>query len=264
MREPRPGPTRRAVLAAGAALATPWPARAAVDAAAVLRASDAVRNPGKPFRTRLTMTEYEEGKQVNASTLLIYSRELEGSGQFATLAAFVLPARDAGKLMLRSGDDMWFFDPSTKASVRLSPQQRLMGQASNGDVMTVNLARDYDARLLAEEDVGDGERKQRHAYKLGLSAATPSATYATIELWVDRDNSYPIKGRFYAESGRLLKTVYYRRFQSELGRERPTESVIIDGLSPQSVTVMRFSDYATPKIPATWFQRDYLPRFQPD
>ena len=58
--------------------------------------------------------------------------------------------------------------------------------------------------------------------------------------------------------------MYYRRFQQELGRDRPTESVIIDGLSPQSVTVMRFSDYATPKIPATWFQRDYLPRFEPE
>jgi hypothetical protein len=264
MREPVSPLTRRALMAAGAALAIPWPARAAPDAIAILRASDAVRNPGQPFRVKLTMTEYEQGKQVNASTLLTYSREHEGSGQFATLAAFVLPARDAGKLMLRSGDDMWFFDPSTKASVRLSPQQRLMGQASNGDVMTVNLARDYDAKLLDEEDVSDGERKLRHAYKLGLTAATPSATYATIEFWVDRENSHPIKGRFYAESGRLLKTVYYRRFQPELGRDRPTESVIIDGLSPQSVTVMRFSDYATPKIPATWFQRDYLPRFEPE
>jgi len=262
MREPHLRPTRRDLLTAGAALALPWCAQAAPDAAAILRASDAVRNPGKPYRVKLTLTEYEQGKQVNASTLLTYSREQEDSGQFATLAAFVLPARDAGKLMLRSGDDMWFFDPSTKASVRLSPQQRLMGQASNGDVMTVNLARDYDAKLLAEEDVGDGERKQRHAYKLGLTAATPSATYATVELWVDRENSHPIKGRFFAESGRLLKTVYYRRYQPEVGRERPTESVIIDGLSPQSVTVMRFSDYATPKIPATWFQRDYLPRFQ--
>lgn len=238
-------------------------AAAAPDANELLRASDAIRNPGRPYRVKLTLTEYEEGKQVNASTLASFSREMEG-GQFATLAAFVSPPRDAGKLMLRHGDDMWFFDPSTKASVRLSPQQRLMGQASNGDVMTVNFARDYTAKLLAEEEVGDGERKTRKAYKLGLTAATPLATYATVEFWVDQDSRQPIKGRFFAESGRLLKTVYYRRFQPQLGRDRPTESVIIDGLNPQAVTVMRFSDYTTPNIPPTWFQRDYLPRFQPD
>lgn len=247
-----------------AVLVTATAAAAATDAGEVLRASDAVRNPGRPYRVKVTLTEFEEGKQVDTSTLTTYSREQEGSSQFASLVSFLLPARDAGKLMLRNGDDMWFFDPSTKASVRLSPQQRLMGQAANGDVMTVNLAKDYTARLLAEEEVSDGERRMRKAYKLGLSAATNSATYTTVEYWVDAENNRPIKGRFFAESGRLLKTVYYRRYQTQLGRERPTETVIIDGLSPRSVTLMRFSDYATPTIPQAWFHRDYLPRFQPE
>jgi hypothetical protein len=159
---------------------------------------------------------------------------------------------------------MWFFDPSTKASVRLSPQQRLMGQASNGDVVTVNLARDYTAALLAEEEVRDGEKRQRPAYKLGLTAANEDATYASIEFWIDAENRRPIKGRFFADSGRLLKTVYYRRYESQLGTQRPTEAVIIDGLNPRSVTLMRFSDYTAKNLPTTWFQRDYLPSFQPD
>jgi hypothetical protein len=38
--------------------------------------------------------------------------------------------------------------------------------------------------------------------------------------------------------------------------------VIIDGLNPQSVTLMRFSDYKERDIPETWMQRDFLPRFQ--
>jgi hypothetical protein len=83
-------------------------------------------------------------------------------------------------------------------------------------------------------------------------------------MWVDAENNRPIKGRFFAESSRLLKTVYYRKFQRELDVERPTESVIIDGLNPQSVTLMRFSDYVARDIPETWMQRDYLPRFRPE
>jgi len=67
-----------------------------------------------------------------------------------------------------------------------------------------------------------------------------------------------------AESSRLLKTAYYRRFQPQLGANRPTETVIIDGLNPQSVTLLRLSDYAARDIPQTWMQRDFLPRFQPD
>ena len=75
---------------------------------------------------------------------------------------------------------------------------------------------------------------------------------------------WPIKARFLAESGRLLKTAYYRRFQKHLGAERPGEIVIIDGLSPGAVTLVRMTDYSARNIPATWFQRDFLPRFQPD
>ena len=246
-----------ALLFCVSALAAPSPQE-------LLQDGDAIRNPGRPFSAKVTLTEFEAGKQVDTSTLGSYSRAQDNGGQFATLIHFILPARDAGKLMLRNGDDLWFYDPTTKASVRLSPQQRLMGQASNGDVVTVNLAKDYSARLLAEEEVQDGDRKNRKAYKLGLTATAPSATYATVEYWLDAENHRPIKGRFFAESGRLLKTVYYRRYQSQLGRERPTETVIIDGLNPQSVTLMRFTDFATPQIPKAWFHRDYLPRFQPE
>lgn len=239
-------------------------AQAAGDPQGILAASDAVRNPGRPFSVSAEITEFSAGKQVDSTTLLTYSRTLADGGQFASLVQFVAPARDAGKLMLKSGNDMWFYDASTKASIRLSPQQRLIGQASNGDVVTVNLARDYTASLSAEEDVQDGERNTRGAYKLALAASTDDATYRAIELWVDRVSSQPIKGRFFADSGRLLKTVFYRRYQAQLGALRPTELVIIDGLNPQSVTLMRLSKYTARNIPSTWFQRDYLPRFQPE
>lgn len=239
-------------------------AGAAADAQRIVVASDAVRNPGRPFSVNVALTEFQDGKRADASSMVTYSRILAQDAQFATLVRFTAPARDAGKLMLKSGQDMWFYDPSTRASVRLSPQQRLLGQASNGDVVTVNLARDYKASLLAEEEIQDGDRKLRRSYKLELSAAVDSATYNRIELWVGADNNWPLKGRFFADSGRLLKTVYYRRYALELGTERPTELVIIDGLNPGSVTLMRLTQYAAKDIPEGWFQRDFLPRFQPE
>lgn len=239
-------------------------ATAAPTAEQILIASDAIRNPGKPFSVTVTLTEFQAGKQVDTSTLVSYSRTPQQGGDFASLILFVLPARDAGKLMLKNGNDLWFYDPTNKASVRLSPQQRLLGQAANGDVATVNLAKDYKATLVANEEIQDGERRARLAYKLALVAVSPDVTYASIDMWVDAENSRPIKARFYAESSRLLKTAYYRKFQPQLGADRPTETVIIDGLNPQAVTLMRFSDYKARVIPEIWLQRDYLPRFQPD
>jgi outer membrane lipoprotein-sorting protein len=259
-----PGPQRRHLvqgLAGLAAVGLLRPALANADPQALLAQSDAIRNPSQPFRVTVTLTEFEKGVQVNTTTLASFARTLESGGQFASLVRFVQPARDAGKVMLKNGSDLWFYDPGTKSAVRISPQQRLMGQAANGDVVTVNFARDYSASVAAEETIRDGEKQQRRSTKLMLTASGNDATYGTIELWVDSASAAPIKARFFAESGRLLKTAFYRKFQLQLGAERPTETVIIDGLDPQAVTLVRLSDYAARNVPVSWFQRDYLPRF---
>ena len=229
----------------------------------ILAASDAVRNPDFSFGVTNTLVEYRNGRETDSSTLAVYSKADTSGGQYRHLVRFVAPARDAGKLMLYSGKDLWFFDPSSKASIRLSPQQRLLGQASNGDVVTVNLAQDYQATVAGEEEMQDGERKARRCYKLTLTAQSTDLTYPRIELWIDTVNSQPVKARYFADSGQLLKTAYFRRYQRQLGRERPTETVIIDGLDSNWVTVMRFSDWVRREVPDAWLQRDYLPRFKP-
>ncbi|WP_136413846.1 outer membrane lipoprotein-sorting protein [Herbaspirillum sp. ST 5-3] len=239
-------------------------AHAAPTAQDILAASDAVRNPDYSFGLTTTLIEYKSGKQNDTSTLAVYSKADKNSGQFRSLIRFIAPARDANKLMLKSGNDLWFYDPSNKASIRISPQQRLLGQAANGDIVTANLAKDYKAELEAEEDTQDGDRKTRHCYKLALAATAPDVTYHRIEMWIDTSNNRPVKARYYTESGRLLKSAYFRRYQTQLGAERPTETVIIDGLDPNWVTVMRFSDYAKRDVPEAWLQRDYLPRFKPE
>lgn len=248
-----------------ALLACAGAASAAVDPQAVLAASDAIRNPGRQFSLTTTLVEYRDGQQTDGNTLEVYSKADSNSGQFRSLIRFVSPAREVNKLMLKSGNDLWFFDPASKASVRISPQQRLLGQAANGDVMTVDLAKDYKAESAVEEEITDGDRKPRRCYRLELRAgAAEGITYPRIEMWVDAANNRPVKARFYSESGHLLKTAFYRQYRQELGMERPTETVIIDGLNPKWVTVMRLSNYAWREVPESWLQRDYLPRFKPE
>ena len=231
------------------------------DAQALLAASDAVRNPAGSFSVQVAMTEFRNGKQTSAFTLVVYSKPATGSGQYNNLVRFAAPARDAGKLMLRNGLDLWFYDPGTRASVRISPQQRLLGQASNGDVMTTNLARDYAAQWQGTETVQDGEGKPHQAVKLALRAERADVPYLRVDYWIDPVNQRPVMARYYTAEGRLLKLAYFRRFLSVLGVVRPTETVIIDGLDPQWVTLMQLSQYTLREVPDTWLQRDYLQRF---
>lgn len=238
------------------------PALAAPEAQEILAASDAVRNPSRPFSVNVTLLEFRGGKQTDTNTLTVFSKVEEAGGQYRSLVRFVAPQRDLNKLMLKNGNDLWFYDPASQASIRLSPQQRLLGQASNGDVVTINFARDYQASLAGEEEVADGERVQRRCHKLMLKATGDDVTYHQVEMWVEVGSARPVKARFFAASGHLLKTAFYRKFQSQLGRERPTEVVIIDGLDPSWVTVLRYSAYAWREVPEAWLQRDFLPRFK--
>jgi outer membrane lipoprotein-sorting protein len=239
-------------------------AQTAPSAQSLLAASDAIRNPSQPFGVTSTLIEYRNGKQTDTTTLAVYARADSKNGQFRNLIRFVAPQRDAGKMLLKNGNDLWFYDPASKASIRISPQQRLLGQAANGDVVTVNLALDYEASLAGEEDIQDGERQNRHCYALKLAAKNADVTYHRIEYWIDASNQRPVKAKFYSASDRLLKTAYYRHFQQQLGVERPMETVIIDGLDPNWITVMRSSDFTYREVPESWLQRDFLPRFNPD
>lgn len=253
----------RCLLLLGCLLGVNAGAQAAADAQTLLAVSDGIRNPTQAFVLNATLIEYRNGKQVDGNQLSIYSKPEMAGGQFRTLIRFDAPMRDSGKLMLKNGNDLWFYDPANQASIRISPEQRLLGQAANGDVATVNLALDYRAVLAAEEEVTDGDRQTRRTFKLSLSANPGrGVTYHHIDLWLDVRDSRPVKAKFYSESDRLLKTAYYRAYRAELGVERPTETVIIDGLDANWVTVMRFADYAWREIPDAWLQRDYLPRFK--
>jgi len=226
----------------------------------IIAAADRVRNPGEPFRSTTTLIEYRSGKARSKTVLTVYVKEDKATGQFRNVVRYVDPPRDAGKLVLRTGNTMWFYDPGSKASVRVSAQQRLLGQAAIGDVIAVNLAKDYSGKLVGEGEIQDAERKPRLCWHLDLTAANDGATYSRIEYWVEKETSYPIRGRYYADSGRLLKVAYYGKYQSQLGGMRPTETVIIDSVDSALVTTVGFADFRLQEIPETWFQREFLPR----
>jgi outer membrane lipoprotein-sorting protein len=241
-----------------ATLALPAAAQTAQE---IIAASDKVRNPGQPFRVTDTLVEYVGGTARNSDTLVVYAKT-DASGQFRDLVRYIDPPRDAGKMVLLDGTVLWFYDPASKASVRISPQQRLIGQAAIGDVLTVNFALDYKGTLVGAESIQDSTRKPRDCWHLDMKAANDHATYNRVEYWVEKTTSYPIKAKFYSDSGRLLKILYYSNFVERLGGIRPTEAIIIDAVDTSLVTKLSFGDYKFQDIPETWFQRDYLPRLR--
>ena len=246
----------------GIAFAQPEPT-----AQEIITRADEVRNPKEPFQVTIQLTEYINGTARNDVTLTLFSKLAGVAERFRNLVRYAEPARDRGKSVLMDGTVMWFYDPASKTSVRISPEQRLVGQASQGDVMTVNLARDYSARLIGSaegEAIPDADKVVRNCWHLELSPKDSDAIYAKAEYWVEKDSFHPVKGRFYSDSGRLLKITYYHHYEKHLGAERPAETIIIDAVNSKLVTTMGFQGYRGMEIPDSWYQREYLPRLKLD
>lgn len=236
------------------------PAEAAASAGTVLKRADAIRNPQTSFAVDVKLTNYVRGKVREQTSVTTYSRPT--GGQFNTLVHINSPSADRGKILLRNGNILWLYDPASKASVRISPRQRLLGNASNGDVVSSNLVGDYRAKLAGTEAIVDGEKKTRNCLKLQLSQAAKSAPYSSVEFWVDQASSQPVKGKYYTNSGKMIKVAWYRKVRNQMGASRPTEIVIADGFDPNKVTVMQMGNYRAKNIPQSWFNKEWLPNFK--
>jgi hypothetical protein len=131
-------------------------------------------------------------------------------------------------------------------------------------VLTINFAVDYAGTMLGDETIADADRQTRNCWHLDLRATTPTAVYSRAEYWVEHGTFWPIKTKFYSDSGRVLKILYYRGFAQRLGAIRPGGAVIIDAVDASLVTTVRFDNPAFQAIPDFWYQRDYLPRLRPE
>jgi outer membrane lipoprotein-sorting protein len=215
----------------------------AEDAAAILRRSDAYRGSEESFSIDVDLTSFA-GAKSESSKFRVY-----GKGTDRSVVEFLAPASEKGRFLLMLRDAMWIYLPSSSRPIRISPMQRLMGQASNGDVARTSFTVDYDAKSATE----DGE-----AWLLELEAKDAALSYKRVRLWIDRTSFEPRRADFYVASGKLLKRAHYRAFGTMSGRRVVTEVEIEDLLRTGNRTVMHYANLTARNNPDKMFTKDAL------
>jgi hypothetical protein len=91
---------------------------------------------------------------------------------------------EKGQKVLMLGDDFWLLMPGSQRPMRITPMQKLLGDASTGDIATMSWADDYTGTLVGEERCGEAGAvaPQQPCLHLSLSAARKGVTYQRIEL----------------------------------------------------------------------------------
>ena len=231
--------------------AAPAAATAATpDAMELLKHSDTYRNGWPSFVLRVKITTFETGKSDEE-----HFYEVSQKGTDKTYVEF-LTAREKGRHLLMLADDMWIYLPDTSRPVRITPLERLSGDASNGDVARTNYAVDYTPVYLRSEKVGDVP-----CHLLELTAKRKGATYQRILYWVREQDARPVKAEFYLTSGKHIKSATFDEYSDQGGRMLLRKLTLYDQIRHNSRSVLEYSGAAPRTLPDKLFYQGRSDRF---
>lgn len=226
--------------------AAPAPPNAEV----LLERSDTFRNGWPSFVMHVKITDYESGKPDEEH---LYDVSQKGTDK--TYVEFMSP-REKGEHLLMLGDDMWIYLPDVSRPVRITPLERLTGDASNGDVARTNYAADYSPVYLRTEKVGAVE-----CYVLELTAKRKAATYQRILYWVRTEDARPVKAEFYLTSGKHIKSATFDEYGLSNGQMQLHKLTLYDDVLHNSHSVLEYSGSAPRALPDRLFYQGNADRF---
>ena len=181
---------------------------------------------------------------------------------------------EKGQKVLMLGDDFWLLMPGSQRPLRITPMQKLLGDASTGDIATMSWVGDYTATLVGEEPcVSDKAAEEKiqaknastalpHSkvcYRLDLLASRKGVTYQRIELWLGKQRHEPVRANLYVQSDKLAKQA---RFVMDSATAPTTVNamVLVDQLSNKKETRVTYLGRKEKTVPAEWLNPMFLAR----
>jgi len=221
-----------------------------VDAETLLKRSDSFRNGWPSYVLKVKITNYESDKSDEEK---LYTVSQKGTDR--TYVEFMSP-RDKGRHLLMLGDDMWIYLPDTSRPIRITPLERLSGDASNGDVARTNYAVDYSPVYLRTEKQGSEQ-----CFVLELKARRKGATYQRILYWLRVEDARPVRAEFFLTSGKHIKTATFDDYAPSAGKMLLRRLTLYDEIRHNSHSVLEYSG-ATPRdLPDKLFYQGRADRF---
>lgn len=198
----------------------------ATDVEAILKKADSFRLPNASAQLETLVQTFKSGKPEKEKRYQVLVRP---GGKSLVLSR---SPGEAGQKVLMSGDDFWLLVPGSARPLRITPMQKLLGEASTGDIANMTWAGDYSGAVVRELEV-DGVP----CLELDLAALRKSASYQRVVLHVARSDYRPVHADLFAASDRKIKQA---RFSVETrdGRTSVTRMTLIDEIQTSRETLV--------------------------
>lgn len=242
-----PLPTLSALLISLQALA----AAAAPAVPELLRAADRWRSGSDALQVETLVATYgRDGQLEKERRYTVFAQP-----QRRSLVLMRSPA-EAGQKVLMLGDDFWLLMPGSQRPMRITPSQKLLGDAAAGDIATLSWADDYDGSAGAEAPCPPPDAARR-CRPLALSATRKGVTYARIDLWLGATRHEPVAAELYVHSEKLAKRA---RFVLDKAGTQVDEMLLQDQLGSGKETRVRYLSRSPRAVPEAWLNPMFLAR----
>ncbi len=230
----------------------PKPMRADMTPREILEKADEARGNVEGVEWEINIESVERGRRQNR-TVRVQARDVN------SIAEFISPPKVKGRKLVMLDRNMWFTKPGLRKPVPISPRQKLMGGASNGDIASTNYAGDYKVADTSREIV-DGEP----CYLLDLTAISKKVTYDRIKYWISERRLVGVKAEFFTISGKMFKSATMEYQNSIMIQGKPhafiSKMVITNAFVEDDLTTMTYSKAKIKKIPDSAFNLNLLVR----
>jgi len=209
--------------------------------------ADGYRMLGESTKSIVEVTELEDEKLKRAELYEVYSKQGKGS-----LVVFK-SAADAGQKMLMLDDKFWMFLPRTRRPIRITPMQKLLGDASAGDLSALSWSESYEIDGAVKTVDFEGIP----AVVMPLQSSTKGNTYDRIELVLSDDGNFPLKADLYLKSGKLAKVATFEKGERE-GVDVVASMKLKDSIKKNSETIISYKDSEPAEIADKLFNPSFL------
>ena len=170
---------------------------------------------------------------------------------------------EQGQKVLMLGDDFWLLMPGSQRPMRITASQKLLGEASTGDIATMSWSDDYSGTLVGEEsckpEAEVDSATARPCLHLSLTANRKGVTYQRIELWLGKARHEPLKADLYVQSDKLAKQARFI-FDKPNAPTLVTEMRLQDQLSNHKETRVQYGARVAKQVPEAWLNPMFLAR----
>lgn len=166
------------------------------------------------------------------------------------------PTAKKGQGMLKSGDNVWMYDPETRKFTHMSLKENYGdSDAKMNDFGTSSYAEDYKIADYKEGKLGD-----YNVWIVEWEAVNDEVPYPYVTAYIDRNSELLLMTKEYSLSKRLMRSSYFLKYAQVNDKYISTQMIFKDETMENAKTTITISSISLDELDDSIFTKSYLER----